>query len=557
MESRPKRPPPPALDVGRQLPPASPAAAGRVPASPAVPSMLTGVSASPARHGGGAARGTAAHAGTPGSAANALAGVTRAPSASPAALGTPGRVQVARQACNCKNSRCLKLYCICFSSGVYCDGCNCVNCCNNQDAETVRQRAIDVILERNPNAFRPKIAGAADGQGRRAKHSKGCNCRKSSCLKKYCECFQAGIFCGENCKCVDCKNFVGSAQLAAVRQHVPTPQTADAATPPPLKRARTAGPAATPVSPSSSALVGPGRAAHASSPMAAGRTPVHAGASPAALPLPPATPADPERRQRLQERRVALHTAWARSGLLDEVILLLQEKTLEAKQRAGAEAAAEEDAGADAGAEGNGGARGENGAGEVQERGGDGAGAAGEREDDDLLCDEGEETLEGSPEAGGAAAGGARAARGSAARRADPATEAKLAVLQALKGVLQRVVAAGASSAGVGPRRGTFMLGGSALLQQPTTSGRAGGDGGPTLRLISVQEDGTMSPALAGSLREADTDAAGARVHLHLRRAEPARRGGVRDTRAGTRPSDRMLPRVARWCGRSGRSVRC
>jgi hypothetical protein len=59
--------------------------------------------------------------------------------------------------CNCKNSRCLKLYCECFASGRYCHACNCVACCNNQENETFRQAAVETILDRNPNAFRPKI----------------------------------------------------------------------------------------------------------------------------------------------------------------------------------------------------------------------------------------------------------------------------------------------------------------------------------------------------------------------------------------------------------------
>ena len=32
--------------------------------------------------------------------------------------------------CNCKNSKCLKLYCECFRAGHYCGGCNCINCRN-------------------------------------------------------------------------------------------------------------------------------------------------------------------------------------------------------------------------------------------------------------------------------------------------------------------------------------------------------------------------------------------------------------------------------------------
>lgn len=67
--------------------------------------------------------------------------------------------------CNCKNSRCLKLYCECFASGEYCKNCNCNGCCNNIENEAIRKETIAAILERNPNAFRPKISSLATPQG--------------------------------------------------------------------------------------------------------------------------------------------------------------------------------------------------------------------------------------------------------------------------------------------------------------------------------------------------------------------------------------------------------
>jgi len=109
-----------------------------------------------------------------------------------------------KKPCNCTKSACLKLYCDCFANGEFCNNCNCNNCFNNLAHEKQRQKAIKQCLDRNPSAFKPKIGRQGNETDRR--HNRGCNCKRSGCLKNYCECYEAKIPCHEACKCIGCKN---------------------------------------------------------------------------------------------------------------------------------------------------------------------------------------------------------------------------------------------------------------------------------------------------------------------------------------------------------------
>ncbi|TYG52324.1 hypothetical protein ES288_D09G017700v1 [Gossypium darwinii] len=123
--------------------------------------------------------------------------------------------------CNCRRSRCLKLYCECFAAGIYCeDCCACENCLNKPDYEDIVLDIRHQIELRNPLAFAPPIVNPSDDSPNvtgdenlmntpSARHKRGCKCKRSKCLKKYCECYRAKVGCSDGCHCEDCDNSFG------------------------------------------------------------------------------------------------------------------------------------------------------------------------------------------------------------------------------------------------------------------------------------------------------------------------------------------------------------
>lgn len=107
----------------------------------------------------------------------------------------PSHLLAPRPVCNCKNSKCLKLYCACFRKGIACCvECKCADCQNNN-----RGLSSNSLKRKQRNAIHRAEA-----------EESCCNCRMSFCEKSYCVCARNGKGCGPNCKCFNCKNPQGA-----------------------------------------------------------------------------------------------------------------------------------------------------------------------------------------------------------------------------------------------------------------------------------------------------------------------------------------------------------
>lgn len=105
--------------------------------------------------------------------------------------------------CTCSKTRCLKLYCNCLRAGRFCTAeCECVKCMNKCDSVERQQ----VLRKARSLSLRTK-------QLKKEGKECVCSCQKSQCNKNYCSCFQAGRYCTDKCKCVDCCNRSSDAYL--------------------------------------------------------------------------------------------------------------------------------------------------------------------------------------------------------------------------------------------------------------------------------------------------------------------------------------------------------
>lgn len=116
--------------------------------------------------------------------------------------------------CNCLKTKCVRRYCECFGNNLFCGpSCNCKECYN--DGKHERERLGALRLVRREATLKGKAVFFSDFYVEPAKSESknneskayGCKCSHTGCVKRYCSCYSAGVYCNFNCICVGCENF--------------------------------------------------------------------------------------------------------------------------------------------------------------------------------------------------------------------------------------------------------------------------------------------------------------------------------------------------------------
>lgn len=132
--------------------------------------------------------------------------------------------------CRCGRTKCLKQYCACFRNDERCTSdCVCTDCCNDGRHEDERMMAVRAIRLNSKEAFKGTDLMIDDQTVTTPKGSvktvRGCRCKRSRCLKKYCECYGVGLKCGDNCICEGCQNGNDGGGPSAVKKGKGTRKT--------------------------------------------------------------------------------------------------------------------------------------------------------------------------------------------------------------------------------------------------------------------------------------------------------------------------------------------
>ena len=113
--------------------------------------------------------------------------------------------KITKPKCTCSKTGCKKKYCACFSKGVLCEGCECKDCENKPITNENLNKSIpnnNLIKEENNEKINYSNVEILNPKTQRVI----CNCTKSNCMKKYCECYKQGFKCNSLCRCLECKN---------------------------------------------------------------------------------------------------------------------------------------------------------------------------------------------------------------------------------------------------------------------------------------------------------------------------------------------------------------